>query len=33
MDNKEIIYEESKEFTQSITLNRMANNINNLINI
>ena len=33
MDNKEIIYEESKEFTQSITLNRMANNINNLIHI
>ena len=33
MDNKEIIYEESKEFTQSITLNRMANNINNLMNI
>ena len=33
MDNKEIIPEESKEFTQSITLNRMANNINNLMNI
>ena len=33
VDNKEIIPEESKEFTQSITLNRMNNNINNLMNI
>ena len=33
VDNKEIIPEESKEFTQSITLNRMTNNINNLMNI
>ena len=31
--NKEVIPEESKEFTQSITLNRMNNNINNLMNI
>ena len=33
VDNKEVIPEESKEFTQSITLNRMNNNINNLMNI
>ena len=33
LDNKEIIQEESKEFTQSITLNKMTNNINNSMNI
>ena len=32
MDNKDIIQEESKEFTQSITLTKM-NNINYLINL
>ena len=32
LDNKEMIQEESKEFTQSITLNRMTNNISSLMN-
>ena len=32
LDNKEMIQEESKEFTQSITLNRMTNNFNSLMN-
>ena len=33
MDNKEIIQEESKEFTQSITLTKMNNINNNLMNL
>ena len=32
MENKEIIEEESKEFTQSITLNKLTNNILNMYN-